>query len=272
MDLAGLVSFYDTQLVPSLIPIRADQERWDHRVRNISNEDLSAVKSRLEAVLTRSSGLSSGIDWKTLVQVIVDRFAQRLELTRHLLNLLATNPDEILDLVNKTQSQLRTMLTPYLLFSATPIDPSDTADLDWTRPIYKLCATTHTHSLESGSDSMTESEKLLLRAVQGTSREICRVVTEMWAAGVYAGIDPSSNTKESPDIAEVTQVWNKWAEDLNRLMVWLDWSVWVKCNPHCDPEVRLSWGRVDRYLDITADVCSTGTMLLTYLADWLSSE
>ena len=204
-----------------------------------------AVKSRLEAVLTRPSGPSSGIDWKTLIQVIVDRFAQRLELTRHLLNSPATNSDEIFDLANKTQTQLRVILTPYILFSAAPTNPSDKADLDWSIPIYKLCATMHTYSMESQLDSMTDSERLLLQAVRGTSREICRVVTKMWAAGVYAGVDPSLNTKESLNIAEVTQVWSNWAEDLNRLMAWLDWSVWVKCDPGCGPEVRLSCGRVD---------------------------
>lgn len=240
IDLAGLVSFYDTELVPSLIAVRADQERWDHRVLNISSKDMSAVKSRLEAALIRPSGLSSGIDWKTLIQVIVDRYSQRLELTRHLLNSSTTEPDKFLDAANKTQTQLRTMLTPYLLFSATPTNPLDATNLNWTIPVYKLCATMHTHSMESELDSMTDSENLLLRAVRGTTQEICRVVTKMWAAGIYAGIDPLLNPKESPDIGEVTHVWNTWAEDLNRLMTWLDWNVWVKCNLHCGPEVRLS--------------------------------
>ena len=86
---------------------------------------------------------------------------------------------------------------------------------------------------------MTDSEKLLLQAVRGTNREICRVVTKMWAAGVYVGIDSSLNTKELFEVAEVAQARGKWIEDLNHLMGWLDWSMWVKCNPGCDPEVRL---------------------------------
>ena len=245
LDLAGLISFYDTQLVPSLVAVRAGQERWDHRAQSISSEDLLAIKSRLEAALVRPSGPSSGIDWKTLVHVIVDRFAGRLELTRHLLNSSVTGPSEILDLASKAQTEIRVMLTPYLLASATPTDPSDKTDLDWTIPIYKLCATIHTDSMESELDSMTDSEKLLLRAIRGTSREICRVVTKMWAAGVYAGIDPLLNTKESPDIAEVARVCNTWAKDLNRLMEWLDWSVWVKCNPDCGPEVRMPCYQVE---------------------------
>jgi len=242
LDLAGLISLYDTQLVPSLVDIRAGQERWDHRVQNISSEDLSAVKSKLEAILLIPKGMSSGIDWRTLIQVIVDRYAGQLELTRYLLNSSVTDPDEILDLANKTQSQLRTMLTPYLLLSATPTDQSDTDELNWTIPIYKLCTTTHTYSMDSEVDSLTSSEKLLLQAVRGTTREICRVVTKMWAAGVYVGLDRSLNTKKSPDIAEVTHLWDTWAEDLDRLMTWLDWNVWIKCNPGCGPGVGLSRG------------------------------
>jgi len=90
--------------------------------------------------------------------------------------------------------------------------------------------------MESLLDSMTSSEKLILQAVRGTTREICRVVTKMWAAGVYVGIDRSLNTKESPGIAEVVHLWNTWTEDLDRLMAWLDWNVWVKCNSGCRPE------------------------------------
>ncbi|KAH0831158.1 hypothetical protein J3R83DRAFT_13734 [Lanmaoa asiatica] len=236
LDLAGLVTFYDTQLAPSLVAIRAGQERWDHRVQNISSEDLSTAKARLEKALTGSGRLSSGIDWATLIQVIIDRYAQRLEFVRYLLSAPTTSLDDVLDSVNKTQTQLRIMLTPYLVLVATPTDPSDETELDWAIPIFKLCAMTHTHSMNSELPFMTAAEKLLLQAVRGTTREICRVVTKMWATGVLAGLDPLLNTKEYPDIARVTSLRNAWAEDLNHLMAWLDWSEWVKCDPACGRE------------------------------------
>ncbi|KAG9313480.1 hypothetical protein JVU11DRAFT_5805 [Chiua virens] len=236
LDLARLVSFYDTQLAPSLIAVRAGQERWDHRAGNISNEDFSALKSRLEENLVLPPNQSSGIDWRALVHVIVDRFADRFELIQYLLSSSATDPGEIIDVANKTQTQLRIMLNPYLYLSAVPTDPSNKAALDWAVPIYKLCATAYTSFTESELNLMTESEKSILQAVRGVSRETCRVVTKMWAAGVYAGIDDKLNRKESLDIAEITGLRHTWAEDLNRLMTWLDWNVWIKCNPVCDPE------------------------------------
>ena len=69
---------------------------------------------------------------------------------------------------------------------------------------------------------MTDPEKLLLQAVRGTNREICRVVTNMWAVGVVAGIDASWNTKPSLDMDEVAQVRRTWEENMHHLMAWLD--------------------------------------------------
>ncbi|KAG6380159.1 hypothetical protein JVT61DRAFT_8248 [Boletus reticuloceps] len=238
LNLAGLVTFYDTQLAPSLVPIRAGQERWDHRVQGISSEDLSATRTRLEEVLTRPEGLSSGIDWASLIQVIVDRYAQRLDSVQYLLSAPTANPDDVLDLANKTQTELRVMLTPYLLLSAAPTHPPDETELDWATPVFRLCATTHTYSMDSELPFMTASEKLVLQAVRGTTREICRVVTKMWVAGVHAGIDPLLNTNDHFDVIKVAHLRNAWLEDLNHLMTWLDWSEWVKCNPACDREVH----------------------------------
>ena len=75
------------------------------------------------------------------------------------------------------------------------------------------------------------------------------MVTKMWAAGVLAGIDLSLNKQQSLHVAEVAQVHIKWTEDLDRLMAWLDWSVWVKCDPECGPEVRVSRSNVSFYID-----------------------
>ena len=261
LDLAGLISFYDTQLVPSLVDIRAGQERWDHRVQNISSEDLSTLKSRLEEILVRPEGMSSGIDWETLVRVIVDRYAGRLELIHYFLNSSATDRDDMLHFASRAQTQLRIMLTPYILFSATPTEASDKSNLNWTVPVYKMCATTHTSSMESEVDSMTNSEKLLLSAVRVTTREICRVVTKMWAVGVYAGIDPLLNPKESPDVVEITRLWDAWVTDLGHLTAWLDWNVWIKCNPGCGPEVRPT-----ACLCTVANKGSTGDVLLAHMA------
>ncbi|KAI6015347.1 hypothetical protein F5J12DRAFT_904580 [Pisolithus orientalis] len=161
LDLSGLVSFYDTELVPSLVPARFETERWTH--------------PRLGEVLSRPAYRSgSGIDWLALIRVVVDRYSERLEFVHYLLN--STGPDSsgsdnITDTAMKTQVQLGNMLAPYILVDVAP--PSTLSKTKEAGPAYRLCATTHTGMLKGGA--MTSSEKLLLNAVHDTTREICRI-------------------------------------------------------------------------------------------------
>jgi hypothetical protein len=237
LDLTGLISFYDTALAPSLIPVRAGLERCDHRVLGISSDDISRVMGKLIEVITRPHPVGSGIDWKTLTHVIVDRYADRLELMQHLLNFTSSDPQELLHQAKLAQTQLRVMLTPYLLHS-TIIPSAATSDVDvsqWAFPIFKLCATTHTSEMINQIPSMTSSERLLLTAIEDTTKEICRVTTNMWANGVMSGLDSLFYVERHVD-REVIRLMNDWRQDIEKLMSWLDWSVWVKCRPACSTE------------------------------------
>jgi len=247
LDLSGLVSFYDTELAPSLVSARFGQERWDHRLQNISQVDVTRVTARLEEILARPVGhTSSGIDWMALIRVITDRYSERLELVQYLVDSIDNaNPESLLDCANKTQVELRLMLRPYILSSVTPPSPShptagksEAASLNWARPVFKHCATAHTHGLNA--NVMTDSERLLLNAVRDTTREICRVATSIWASGVVAGIDERLGGRDSElDIEAIRALTKTWKHDLDGLMQWLDWSAWVKCRPACGPEVRM---------------------------------
>ncbi|KAI6098035.1 hypothetical protein EDD16DRAFT_227049 [Pisolithus croceorrhizus] len=243
LDLSGLVSFYDTELVPSLVSARFGVERWDHRLLNISMEDAVRVKGRLEEALSRPAGGSSGVDWQALIRVVVDRYSERLQVVQYLLNSTETNaydPDSALDYAIKTQVQLRHMLMPYIGVNVTPRSIGANTNqiaadvLDWARPVYKLCATTLTDRIRDCT--MTSSEKLLLNAVQGTMREICRVVTKMWGLGVSVGVDQFMGTDREPDVKTIQNTMKIWRNDIDELMAWLDWNVWVKCRPECGPE------------------------------------
>ncbi|OJA13093.1 hypothetical protein AZE42_09327 [Rhizopogon vesiculosus] len=59
LDYSALISFYDTDLVPSLVPRRVGLERWDHRVAGISPEDIERVKDRLAQMLERPAVTAS---------------------------------------------------------------------------------------------------------------------------------------------------------------------------------------------------------------------
>ncbi|KAJ7171514.1 hypothetical protein C8R46DRAFT_895220, partial [Mycena filopes] len=252
LDLARMVSFYDPALAPSLVEARAGVERWEHRVRGISAADLSVIKARLREVLTTPLadahvGGGSGVDWQTLYHVIVDRYADRLELVGYLLN--TTTPANSAERARIIQTQLRIMLTPYILYSARP--PSSGQDLAqaddaWAAPVWHACATRHTahiHNTPQLRAKLTPSEETLLRALDETTGEVCRVLTRMWAMGVSAGFDPliplpiSLTAPNNGTEMEMERVVRGWQADAVGLVGWLDWGVWVKCRPACGVEV-----------------------------------
>ncbi|KAJ6535712.1 hypothetical protein B0H19DRAFT_1004181 [Mycena capillaripes] len=250
-DLTRFISLYDIALVPSLVPLRAKQERWDHRVHGISEADSRAVTARVREVLAQgpNNHQGSGVDWQTLYRVVVDRYADRLELVDYLLN---TTTAENLDArARLVQTQLRVILTPYILFSARPTIHASDGDPDaWAHPVWRACATRHTAHIHASAElqaRLTPSESVLLRALDETSREICRVAVRMWVAGVRADLDPlipleviprdeNARQIETEIEANAARTIGGWRADAKMLMAWLDWSVWVKCRPACGVE------------------------------------
>ncbi|KAG1756850.1 uncharacterized protein EDB91DRAFT_39264 [Suillus paluster] len=237
LDYSAFVSFYDTTLVPSLVPRRVGLERWDHRVAGISSEDIERVKDKLAEALVRPPATASGIDWKTVLQVVVDRYASRLEVMQYLLNITLDDTSILIDHARKVQRQLRTVLTPYTILAALPSNTSvaTNATNSWAAPVFRECATSHMAIAARGATLMP-SEHLLLQAVQETTREICRVTTKMWASGLIAGVDPFYPSDQRPEADRIRTLMGEWKEDMTKLISWLDWSVWVKCKPACGVE------------------------------------
>ncbi|KAG2150650.1 uncharacterized protein EDB93DRAFT_1084026 [Suillus bovinus] len=233
LDLAGIVSLYDTTLAPSLVSSRDGQERCDHDIRAISSADIKAVRRSVSRTLEGNQDDISGIDWQTLFRVIVERYSARFDLMDYLLN---SENDTIMDRALKVHVQLRVMLTPYIFHSIVPPSASYDPSNSWATPVFKACGTAHTSSILSYVPSLNPSERLLLHAVQETSREICRVITKMWASGVVAGLDVHLPRDSTPDTAQIVRLMDSWRQELGALMTWLDWSVWVKCRPACGPE------------------------------------
>ncbi|KAL1762060.1 hypothetical protein FB107DRAFT_199818 [Schizophyllum commune] len=238
LDVSRLVSFYDTATFPSLVDARYGKERWDHRLMGISEADTKTYEQTLDAHL-KAAPSRSGIDWRTLIHVIVNRFADRLEILEYALNKTVTNDENtLIRWAKEAQSHTRIMLTPYLLKTVVP--PSNaTTDLSWAAPAYELCSTAHTAYISSNLAvlaTLSDSERLILDGIEQTTEEICRTVTRMWAQGVLAGIDEELIHEDDIDEAKLRQLTKSWAAETQRLMTWLDWSVWVKCKPGCSFE------------------------------------
>ncbi|KAE9392261.1 hypothetical protein BT96DRAFT_888117 [Gymnopus androsaceus JB14] len=229
LDLTRLISFYDTELVPSLVAERLGKDRLKHRLLGISQEDLQNAVKRIEEATTATEP-GSGIDWKTLIQLVIKRFENRLEMVQYILN--STSPGN-----SNIQIQLVAMLRPYMLSTTKPTQ--DLASTEWVSPMFKLCATTYTKYITANPSlhsRLTASEELILGGVHETTREICRVVTGMWVDGVMAGLDPDlykPSTTEGLVETEIESLLASWKERISSLMKWLDWSVWLKCRPAC---------------------------------------
>ncbi|KAJ7280327.1 hypothetical protein C8J57DRAFT_1175054 [Mycena rebaudengoi] len=208
LDLSHLISLYDVALAPSLVSQRLGKQRHEHRVLGIAAEDIDAVMHRLRTM--QKSPSESGINWSSLFQVIIDRYAQRLEVLQSTL--------KSCDDHKRAFRILRTMLMPYLLHFAVP--PHTTAGNSWAAPIFRQCAQTHTSFMSSLESKLTASERLLRNAVEETNREICRTLVRMWASGVVERLSGPALLAE-------------WKTDVDRLMAWLDWSAWTTCRPSC---------------------------------------
>ncbi|TFK26769.1 hypothetical protein FA15DRAFT_686237 [Coprinopsis marcescibilis] len=234
LDLSKLVSFYDSDLFPSLSTPRIEYERWQHRVNALSKPDREQLLERLDEVLKAESG-GSGVDWTSLYRVVIHRYADRLELLQYMLHgshintTSTTNRDtpRAEKIAKDVHEYAASLLTAYVLNDVRP--RHDTKHpFSWASPVFEHCATTHTkfilHSLH-----LTSSERLLLKAVNDVLHEICRVVVGIWAEGMEIGL-------QSQDKASFEEVVAKWKGEMDVLVKWLDWSVWVKCKPECGYE------------------------------------
>jgi hypothetical protein len=82
-----VVSFYDTELFPNLKPLRYNKERWDHRLEGISSEDVETLLKTLGSILEGTWDRPvSGIDQKTLLRIVMEQYAVRLQILNRLLN------------------------------------------------------------------------------------------------------------------------------------------------------------------------------------------
>ena len=238
LNYAGVVSFYDTALFPSLKSLRYNKERWDHRLEGINSEDVETFLKTLGNILDDAWDRPvSGIDWKTLLRVVVDRYVVRLQILNRLLNstVLDSEADPTVALM-KAHNHITGMLSPYRLYLASPHEIRSIPKHSWAIPVFKECSTTHTRYIDSNpslSQRLTYSEHLLLNSTKSVSKEICRVIVGMWAEGVEHSL-----SKEGFDRYESAQkMMKRWKGLTEELMAWLDWSEWVTCQPACGVEV-----------------------------------
>ena len=155
----------------------------------------------------------------------MDRYGKRLELLRHILE----NPESkrnVTERAAEARSQVLIMLTPYMLTSAIPPNPTGPVDRSWIDPVVEHCASTHTSWAPEAL--LTPQEKVIKGAVEEVLSRICSVLGDIWV---------DAFDSEKAGFEELERLLEKWQSDIIELMDWLEWSIWLKCNPPCGPEV-----------------------------------
>lgn len=237
LDYSRMISFYDTNMFPSLQVMRAGKGRLNHSLEGIAPSDVLQLRHHLDELLKNDSDVASGIDWASLIKQIVQRYAERLELFHYILNSTTSMSErDVEGALKQAHRHLTSMLAPYILHTSVP-STDDLASMkahSWAAPIFEYCATTHTSHIETISTALTYSEKVILQSIQGVSKEICRVLVTTWAEGMETDAIDFDLTVTSSPIQELLKTWKSRVEDL---MAWLDWSYWRTCRPACSYEV-----------------------------------
>jgi hypothetical protein len=221
VDYSRLVSFFDPTLT-SLVQARANTTKSKYRILGISVEDAKDAREQMIDILSRD-GEGSGIDWGSIVRVIIERYSARLELVQHLLKPSETR--NVTEQAAQVRAQILIMLTPYMLTAAIPSNET-TPDRLWVAPVVEHCATALT--AWAPVDTLTRQELAVKNAIEEVLRGICDVIGDIWVDAFEIEIAP---------IEETRLLLKRWSTDITGLMEWLDWSVWDTCKPSCGPEV-----------------------------------
>ena len=109
--LTSLVSSLSTIQLSSLVEARQEKDRLHHHLKGISTMDTERVFTELQTVLTRKQGGGSGVDWRSITPIVMERYAERLDYLQFLLSPNAGFTDAAEQAAN-VRAQVLTMLVP----------------------------------------------------------------------------------------------------------------------------------------------------------------
>lgn len=119
-------------------------------------------------------------------------------------------------------AQLLLMLMPYITTMDVPLQLPMSANASWAAPVVCRCTTTLTSHIPLGM--LMPQEVQIHVAVKGMVREICQWLALTW----LELFDVKGESKAKA--AEAIEVGSRC---VNKLMTWLEWSLWLRCDPTC---------------------------------------
>ncbi|KAG0145748.1 hypothetical protein CROQUDRAFT_63580 [Cronartium quercuum f. sp. fusiforme G11] len=225
LDPAGFISFYDR--LPNLSQLRASRGfelvRDHHRLNGITPTEVSLIKDRLKATLARKN--SSGwvrpydsINWFSIFRTVRDHYEPRI---RHLALTLRAKLESMRTL-EEIRRSIYFMLMPYYdLRNGTDIeDPQN----------FQRCFTAFSVREKNRAKRLTESENVLLGALEGTLERICGTTLELFSEVCKLH---STHPNSLPELESSVM---RWSSKLDNLIRWLDWPKDSNCNPSCDED------------------------------------
>ncbi|QRV85933.1 hypothetical protein RhiJN_13951 [Ceratobasidium sp. AG-Ba] len=223
LDYSGIISAYDEEY-KSLARGRRGLPRPEHRLSSISLEDRERIRREAHSVLTRAPR-ETKINWQPIFQSVLDRYGARLEDLNHTLY-QELDPVKV---VATVRQKLLIILSPHMVLPQVKgrkklAGKSSEPDNDWFERIYEACASHPTSGILDRS-ALTKQERLLASSIDGVQGEICATLTRIWRSAF-----------DSEDRAVFAgKMVLDWRIEVRELMKWLDWHIWVKCDPPCKP-------------------------------------
>lgn len=237
-----MVSLYD----PSYTSLRNNTKlpTGEHRLTDLSAEDLAAFKEELEdAVLAwrneRPGQLASGIDWSAIAQAVVDRNGDRLAEMRLLLTNISSSSN-IMETIGHFRLIAYALVMPYVdvptVLTADFSADERSASLSNSA---KHCATAFTGHLEALSVDLTKQEYRLKRAIEGVLNRICTFATTTLDESLML-LDTLQTGSPDDWAAIARESVKQWRQDVEEVMDRLGWSMWQRCPDTCAWDVCIS--------------------------------
>jgi hypothetical protein len=223
IDVSGLVSFYDPEL-KSLLGLRRGVAQQRHQLAGISPADVEKKVDELRNVLMRDTR-GSGINWRSIANVVIERYAHRLQQLNYTLSPDTAFPSAK-SRATSVREQLLIMLAPFLTPNDIPL--SHCSGPSWIVPVIARCSNAHVGHITDATFGQTPQERLIRTAFLETTREVCRRVGLLWVEAYDI---------EGADGEISARAVERWRMDVSELMEWLNWSVWRVCRPGCAPDV-----------------------------------
>ncbi|KZV73106.1 hypothetical protein PENSPDRAFT_575061 [Peniophora sp. CONT] len=217
------VSFYDPALM-SLRHRRRGVPRTQHQLAGISKEDARIKVEEIEEVLRswRDEGMKgSGADWASAMRQVEERYSSRLLELNDTLH--ATSYSNASAQAAAVRRDVLIMISPYVATADVASYTSNSTS--WLDAPMVRCGTFATAGIRSVfSERFTSQELIILDAIEGTQKAICRVIGLIWLDAFSV-----ESAKEGAAAVLIRQ----WGDLVDELLAWLDWASFRTCRPGC---------------------------------------